>query len=42
MLQGTSADQDSRFSDKQRKLLLKMKFEDVLREKVLILTWTCF
>ena len=28
--QGTSADQDNRFSDKEKKLLKQMKFEDVV------------
>ena len=32
--QGTSADQDNRFSDKEKKLLKQMKFEDALSTKV--------
>jgi len=31
---GTSADQDNRFSDKEKKLLKTMKFEDVLAKKI--------
>lgn len=31
---GTSAEQDNRFSDKQKKLLKQMKFNDVLVKKV--------
>jgi len=31
---GTSADQDNRFSDKEKKLLKTMKFEDVLTKKI--------
>merc|ERR1712227_428170 len=31
---GTSADQDNRFSDKEKKLLKQMKFEDVLLTKI--------
>ena len=34
MFQGTSADQDNRFSDKEKKLLKQMKFEEVLHTKV--------
>ena len=34
VLQGTSADQDNRFSDKEKKLLKQMKFEDALSTKV--------
>jgi len=30
---GTSADQDNRFSDKEKKLLKQMKFEDALNVK---------
>ena len=33
-LQGTSSDQDNRFSDKEKKLLKTMKFEDNLVKKV--------
>ena len=33
-LQGTTTDQDNRFSDKEKKLLKTMKFEDVLAKKV--------
>ena len=33
-VQGTSADQDNRFSDKEKKLLKQMKFEDVLLTKI--------
>ncbi len=32
--QGTSAEQDSRFTDKQKKLLKVMRFEEVLTNKV--------
>ena len=32
--QGTTTDQDNRFSDKEKKLLKTMKFEDVLAKKV--------
>ena len=32
--QGTNADQDNRFSDKEKKLLKQMKFEEVLSKKV--------
>lgn len=32
-LQGTSADQDSRFSDKEKKLMKNMRFEGVLSKK---------
>lgn len=31
---GTSADQDNRFSDKEKKLLSSMKFEDALSKKI--------
>ncbi|VDK57986.1 unnamed protein product, partial [Anisakis simplex] len=31
---GTSFDQDSRFTDKERKLLKQMRFEDALEEKI--------
>ena len=31
---GTSSEQDGRFSDKEKKLLKQMKFEDVLEKKV--------
>jgi len=31
---GTSADQDNRFSDKEKKLLKSMKFEDILSTKI--------
>ena len=34
LLQGTSADQDNRFSDKEKKLLNSMRFEDSLAKKV--------
>lgn len=34
LVQGTSADQDNRFSDKEKKLLKQMKFEDILSTKV--------
>lgn len=34
-LQGTSADQDTRFSDKEKKLLKQMKFSESLNAKVL-------
>ena len=34
--QGTNADQDNRFSDKEKKLLKQMKFEEVLSKKVAI------
>lgn len=33
---GTSADQDGRFTDKEKKLLKTMKFEDALDKKVVI------
>lgn len=33
--QGTSADQDTRFSDKEKKLLKQMKFSESLNAKVL-------
>ena len=32
--QGTSAEQDNRFLDKQKKLLKSMRFDDVLNKKV--------
>ncbi len=32
--QGTNADQDNRFSDKEKKLLKQMKFEEILSKKV--------
>ena len=31
---GTSSEQDGRFSDKEKKLLKQMKFEDILEKKV--------
>lgn len=31
---GTSSEQDSRFTDKERKLLKQMRFENALDEKV--------
>ena len=31
---GTSSDQDNRFSDKEKKLLKQMKFEESLNKKV--------
>lgn len=34
LLQGTSAEQDNRFLDKQKKLLKSMRFDDVLNKKV--------
>merc|ERR1712223_1368887 len=34
LFKGTSADQDNRFSDKEKKLLKQMKFEDALNVKV--------
>ena len=34
MFQGTSADQDNRFSDKEKKLLKQMKFEESLLVKI--------
>ena len=34
MLQGTSAEQDARFLDKQKKLLKQMKFDPSLENKV--------
>ena len=34
LLQGTSADQDNRFSDKEKKLLNSMRFEESLAKKV--------
>lgn len=40
MLQGTNSEQDTRFSDKQKKLLRTMKFADVLTEKVRSLSST--
>ena len=33
-LQGTSADQDNRFSDKEKKLMNSMRFEESLAKKV--------
>lgn len=33
-LQGTTADQDNRFSDKKKKLMKSMKFNDGLEKKV--------
>ena len=36
MIQGTNADQDKRFSDKEKKLMKSMKFEDSLLKKVSI------
>lgn len=35
VLQGTNADQDNRFSDKEKKLLKQMKFEEILSKKVI-------
>lgn len=35
LFQGTSADQDSRFADKKKKLIKQMKFEDVIEKKVI-------
>ena len=35
--QGTNADQDNRFSDKEKKLLKQMKFEEILSKKVMII-----
>lgn len=32
---GTSSEQDSRFTDKERKLLKQMRFEEALDEKVM-------
>ncbi|VDK74676.1 unnamed protein product [Litomosoides sigmodontis] len=32
---GTSSEQDSRFTDKERKLLKQMRFEEALDEKVI-------
>ena len=37
LFQGTNADQDNRFSDKEKKLLKQMKFEEILAKKVEIL-----
>ena len=34
IFQGTTTDQDNRFSDKEKKLLKTMKFEDILTKKV--------
>ena len=34
MLQGTSAEQDNRFSNKEKKLMREMKFSDNLAKKV--------
>ena len=34
LTQGTSADQDNRFSDKEKKLLNSMKFDESLGKKV--------
>lgn len=34
-LQGTTASQDTRFSDKEKKLLKQMKFGDSLTQKVI-------
>ena len=34
LFQGTSADQDNRFSDKEKKLLNSMRFEESLAKKV--------
>ena len=36
LFQGTNADQDNRFSDKEKKLLKQMKFEEILSKKVSI------
>ena len=38
LFQGTNADQDNRFSDKEKKLLKQMKFEEILSKKVPIVT----
>lgn len=38
MSQGTSAEQDNRFSDKHKKLLKQMKFSDNLNLKVFVTT----
>ncbi len=37
-MQGTSAEQDNRFLNKQKKLLKQMKFDDALNEKVILQT----
>ena len=34
LFQGTSADQDNRFSDKEKKLLKQMKFDESLAVKI--------
>ena len=34
LLQGTTADQDNRFSDKEKKLLKTMKYEESITTKV--------
>lgn len=33
-MQGTTADQDTRFADKKKKLIKQMKFEDITEKKV--------
>ena len=35
-MQGTTAEQDKRFSDKEKKLLKTMKFEESLSQKVIM------
>lgn len=35
MLQGTNQQQDTRFSDKEKKLLKQMKFGDCLNQRVM-------
>ena len=35
IFQGTSAEQDNRFSDKQKKLLKQLKFNEILTQKVI-------
>lgn len=36
-LQGTNQEQDTRFSDKEKKLMKQMKFGDCLNRKVIII-----
>ncbi len=41
LFKGTSFDQDSRFTDKQRKLLKQMRFEKSLETKVGVVALFC-
>ena len=39
--QGTTADQDNRFTDKKKKLMKQMRFGDSLEKKVLAIFYSC-